>query len=491
VQEGGSDFQALNGTYNIVLDLDNMTVDFDLQDEYKWDNAVFVTGTLNNRQGSLMRWKNDEQVPLQHVGGGKYVGVVDLVNDNSNPYCSFGIMACRSIEDMVNYSTTTRASWTEARYGSETQYLEIASGQEVTDLVRGLDLTWRISPAGKYLIEFDMDKSSMKATLLETKGNGSETNPYQIANKYDLQGLRDRLIDGKTIYAKLTNDIDMQGEGWWPMNSTFYANSYEEGYGKAISLDGAGHIIKNLTVKASKDNEFEVGFFGALVGSVKELGFYNAQVDGGNAQNVGILAGMLGTEENAALVDKCYVNGTVVAAGAAGALAGMTGEATVSNVYANAKVSGEGMLGDFIGIGSPELTIINSYSAGKFNDSQATSAFGEDGGCSTQNFLFYGIQNQAEICDIAYKWEGWNENGTIGNGWPLLQWQVQRGDYAALCGFGTQGDLNNDGKVDIADAVSVLDMMAAGSNDSSGDLNGDGKVDIADLVAVLDIMAGQ
>ena len=491
VQEGGSDFQALGGTYDIVLDLDNMTVDFDLQDDYKWDNAVFVTGTLNNRQGSLMRWKNDEQVPLQHVGGGKYVGVVDLVNDNSNPFCSFGIMACRSNEDMVNYSTTTRASWTEARYGSETQYLEIQSGQDVTDLVRGLDLTWRISPAGKYLIEFDMDHSSMRATLLDTKGNGSETNPFQIANKNDLQSLRDRLIDGKTVYAKLTADIDMQGEGWWPINSTFYANSYEEGYGKAISLDGAGHIIKNLTVTASQDNAFEAGFFGALNGSVKELGFYNAQINGAGAQNVGILAGMLGTEEYAALVDKCYVNGTVLAGGAAGALAGSTGEATVSNVYTNAMVSDGVTFGDAIGIGSPALTIINSYSAGKFNGSQATAAIAEPQGCSTQNFLFFGIQNQAEICDIAKKWEGWNQNGTIGNGWPLLQWQVERGDYAALCGFGKAGDLNGDGKVDIADAVSVLNLMAEGIDNPAADLNADGKVDIADFVTVLNLMAEQ
>ena len=158
IAEGGADFQALNGTYNIVLDLNNMTVDFELQDDYNWANAVFVSGTLNNRQGSLMRWKNDEQVPLQHVGNGKYVGVVDLVNDNSNPYCSFGIIACRSTEEMVNYSTTGRSSWTEARYGSEVQYLEIKSGQECANLVRGLDRTWHISPAGKYLIEFDMSQ---------------------------------------------------------------------------------------------------------------------------------------------------------------------------------------------------------------------------------------------------------------------------------------------------------------------------------------------
>jgi hypothetical protein len=54
-----------------------------------------------------------------------------------------------------------------------------------------------------------------------------------------------------------------------------------------------------------------------------------------------------------------------------------------------------------------------------------------------------------------------------------------------------QGDLNVDGKVDIADVVCVLDVMAVGGYDSKTDLNGDGKVDIADVVAVLDLMAKQ
>jgi biopolymer transport protein ExbD len=54
---------------------------------------------------------------------------------------------------------------------------------------------------------------------------------------------------------------------------------------------------------------------------------------------------------------------------------------------------------------------------------------------------------------------------------------------------GTKGDLNGDGKVDIADAVSILNVMAEGSNDKAADLNGDGKVDIADFVSVLNIMA--
>ncbi|MBQ7461832.1 MAG: dockerin type I repeat-containing protein [Bacteroidaceae bacterium] len=496
VQEGGSDFQALNGTYNIVLDLDNMTVDFELQDDYKWDNAVFVTGTLNNRQGSLMRWKNDEQVPLQHVGGGKYIGVVDLVNDNSNPYCSFGIMACRSIEDMVNYSTSTRGSWTEARYGSETQYLEIKSGEECTDLVRGLDRTWRISPAGKYLIEFDMDKASMKATLLDTKGNGSEANPYQIANKYDLQGLRDRLIDGRTTYAKLTADIDMQGEGWWPMNSTFYANSYEEGYGKALSLDGTCHVIKNLTVTT---NLYETGFFGALVGSVKDLGLYNVQVDADFTYAAGGLAGrsFYANDETGepCTISGVYVTGTVKASTpSTGALVGEVRKpVTITNCYTNAAIlNRDGTRGDMIGdvYGYPDNTTIrNSYSAGKVNGSEANAISGTIN-IHKENALFYNGTNQEEICNTVSQWDGWNENGTVGNGWPLLQWQVERGDYLKFCGFARRGDVNLDGRTDIADAVTVLNAMAGEQVAGDADVNGDQKVDIADFVTVLNIMAG-
>ena len=61
-------------------------------------------------------------------------------------------------------------------------------------------------------------------------------------------------------------------------------------------------------------------------------------------------------------------------------------------------------------------------------------------------------------------------------------------------GIGTAsatGDVNGDGKVDIADAVSVLNVMADGSNLEAADVNGDGKVDIADFVSVLNIMAEQ
>ena len=53
------------------------------------------------------------------------------------------------------------------------------------------------------------------------------------------------------------------------------------------------------------------------------------------------------------------------------------------------------------------------------------------------------------------------------------------------------GDLNGDEKIDIADAVSVLNLMAEGSFSKMADLNGDGTVDIADFVSILNKMAGE
>ncbi len=58
-------------------------------------------------------------------------------------------------------------------------------------------------------------------------------------------------------------------------------------------------------------------------------------------------------------------------------------------------------------------------------------------------------------------------------------------------GAGVTGDLNGDKKVDIADAVTVLNIMAAGEYNAAADINGDQKVDIADFVSILNIMAAQ
>ena len=81
--------------------------------------------------------------------------------------------------------------------------------------------------------------------------------------------------------------------------------------------------------------------------------------------------------------------------------------------------------------------------------------------------------------------EGIKKNGAlVANEWVVI-------------GKPARGDVNLDGTVDIADAVSVLNAMAgqtgAGDANVNGDhdANGNPVIDIADLVTVLNIMAGQ
>ena len=147
------------------------------------------------------------------------------------------------------------------------------------------------------------------------------------------------------------------------------------------------------------------------------------------------------------------------------------------------------MIGDVYGY-PDNTTIRNSYSAGKVNGSEANAISGTIN-IHKENALFYNGTNQEEICNTVSKWEGWNENGTVGCGWPLLQWQVERGDHVLLCGYLKSGDVNGDGTIDIADAVAVLNAMAGKAVSGNPDVNGDGTLDIADAVKVLNIMAGK
>jgi hypothetical protein len=69
-----------------------------------------------------------------------------------------------------------------------------------------------------------------------------------------------------------------------------------------------------------------------------------------------------------------------------------------------------------------------------------------------------------------------------------FKWTIEQGEDPTPVVI---GDLNGDGKVAIADAIAVLNVMAAGSYEAVADLNNDQVVDIKDFVAVLNIIAAQ
>ena len=63
---------------------------------------------------------------------------------------------------------------------------------------------------------------------------------------------------------------------------------------------------------------------------------------------------------------------------------------------------------------------------------------------------------------------------------------MRQGDALTKSG----GDINNDGKTDIADVVMLSNAIQNGQTDSKFDVNGDGQVNAEDVTALVNIIAG-
>ena len=471
-KNAGKDFQAVGGTLKVVLDLDLETgegkAEFEAV-EYEWSNQVYVVGTVYDKNGSQHRWQNDETVPLQHVGNGVYSGVVKLYNDTSHPgYGTFTIIAPRATADAVNYSTAKRSSWTEGRYGSSDDVVLLENGVRTDSLIIGNDRKWRVAPLGEYLVEFDMSGNAITITPLETQGNGTAESPYILSKTEDVRAMQDRLVTGQTTYFKLDADIDMEGTPWWPLNHTSFGNAEEDGT-KFVSLDGNAHLIKNFSPSTASDVN---AFFGILAGETKNIGFWNTrsyEAETGNA----VLAATLGHSlyEGTTVVQNSYFTGNVDGKALAGGVAAnVEGTVAVSDVYANVNVTSvtddAATLGGLFGRVNGVLNLNHSYAAGSVSGTEAggilggetelaagnyasvvvwntevkttlSDIFGKTGDSAVKTDVLYADgTNHSALCQTVAAWDAWNNNGTIGNGYPILNWQVERADHETYCGFG-------------------------------------------------------
>lgn len=106
-------------------------------------------------------------------------------------------------------------------------------------------------------------------------GEGSAANPYEIPDLETLCVFRDLVNRGYGFigeWVRQTADIDLATvENWKPIG-VFDSYRYFDGV-----YDGAGHVIRNLTITGT-DN---VGFFGVLSGTVMNLGIESGSITGG------------------------------------------------------------------------------------------------------------------------------------------------------------------------------------------------------------------
>ena len=64
--------------------------------------------------------------------------------------------------------------------------------------------------------------ATYSATEILFAGNGTESSPYLIESKEDIQELSDSIYDGRTfhgVYFKLMDDLDYDGEAFVPIGA--------------------------------------------------------------------------------------------------------------------------------------------------------------------------------------------------------------------------------------------------------------------------------
>lgn len=317
-----------------------------------------------------------------------------------------------------------------------------------------------------------------------TKGDGTKESPYSITTPEQLDYMHDVLVKNQIVYFVLDEDIDMSGIEWKQLNSSAATYSYW------INFDGKGHLIYNLHNVA--EEKYNPSFFGTLCGECRNVGFVDADINGSNASGAAIIAGALGYSTfkidevlQPVIVENCYVTGKVGGKGYLGAIGGNVASSpvTVRNVYSVANIEGDNSsttcAGGLIGRIRSELTLEHAYAAGNVEGNTAGGIIG--GGqssatvASTYNNVFaWGkkvtgttasalgnireddtkidlmayeelMVNDVTITDgasanqlrqKAQTWgTPWHSNPLAGNGYPILEWQVKRGDYQEKCGF--------------------------------------------------------
>ena len=103
-------------------------------------------------------------------------------------------------------------------------------------------------------------------------GDGSKTNPYEIATAKQLAKLARDVNNGNTFrgkYFKLTADIDLSGGIWMPIGKYYY---YGDGNGANRlffgKFDGNGHVIKNMHIQwEGTETRSAWGLFSTLQGA--------------------------------------------------------------------------------------------------------------------------------------------------------------------------------------------------------------------------------
>lgn len=268
--------------------------------------------------------------------------------------------ATDGISVLINGETASVASVHIAGRTLEIALTDAVPSEATVALSYDQDVGQLADPAGNKLASFETQMSAPAITVVFAGGNGAQSSPWLIATAEQLSGLR-LLASTAGKYFRLTADIDLAGylaaggagddggRGWAPIRSF------------SGTLDGAGHVVRGLTIRRD-----EAGLFERVTeqGAVLNLGLTDVDIASGTGAG-GIAYTLAGRIEGS------YVTGAISGADDVGGLAGIAvrdaagGSASVIRAsFSQAALSGDTHVGGLIGRDEAGTTVERSFSAG-------------------------------------------------------------------------------------------------------------------------------
>lgn len=181
-------FQGVAGTYKVLLDERNLTVQFECVEE-KWLDAVFVRGTLKN-----YRWQEyvqeDSLNILRHVGHGVYQGIIELEEDNSTTTGKFAVKTAFNVPQAEGiYSPVTDATPIEIDGEPVPVYRMNDGGKNL------------LAPIGKLFVTFDMNNGWVKLTDPDNPNSIEKIGLTTVPRNTNVDIYT---LDGKKVYSGMS-----------------------------------------------------------------------------------------------------------------------------------------------------------------------------------------------------------------------------------------------------------------------------------------------
>jgi hypothetical protein len=295
----------------------------------------------------------------------------------------------------------------------------------------------------------------VKATYIVAEP-GTETNPFLIAGRADLEKLRENL----SSYYKLTGDIDLSGEAWTPVAGVFTGE-----------LDGDNHAIKNISINTST----------AKVGLFSDLGI-NASIKGVNIVGGSITSSAAGAQAGAiagyisnanVIITKCSNTATITATGATAQAGGLIGSikgafATISYSFNKGNITGGQYAGGIVGRGADgqnTVTISNCYSQATVSTAVASAYAGGIAGYLYNGRGTYTVENCYAAGSVENTGNG-SAVGIVGRAWDnagtIIQHNVALQDHLTGSDANTVAILGSDVNTGTKENYSNDEMLLNG-----------------------------